>query len=213
LASTKNQLDSVSWQKKQILQQIDNTLIKAPFSWVITSRNIEIGQMVSPWTPVFSISNENSKIVKLELNSDNIKQIKLWQEVIISKSWKETKWNISLISPSSDPITKLYKVEISFDYTKFDKLFFGDYVDVFIKKESDNQNLIVIPFTALITSSTWDFSVYKVWSGWVVSLQNIKIWDSNSHEVVVTDWLKVWDKIVVEWTLNLTEGDIVDSNF
>jgi hypothetical protein len=79
-----------------------------------------------------------------------------------------------------------------------------------MKKETGTDaNLIVIPFTALITSSTWDFSVYKVWSGSVLSSQNIKIWASNSHEVVVTDWLKVWDKIVVEGTLNLSEGDVV----
>lgn len=210
LASTKNQLDSASGQKNSIAQQIDNTLVKAPFSWVITAKNIEVGQMLWAWNPAFSISNENSQIVKLDLNSDNIKQVKFWQEVIISKSGNEIKWNINLVSAQADSITKMYKVEVSFDYTKLQNIVLWDYVDVFIKKEaSSDKNTIVIPFTSLITSSTWDFSVYKVWSGNVLSSQNIKIWESNSHEVVVTSWLKVWDKIVTEWTLNLSEGDVV----
>lgn len=210
LASTKNQLDSSAWQKNQLLQQIDNTLIKAPFSGVITAKNIEIGQMLWAGTPAFSISNENSQIVKLDLNSDNIKFVKLGQEVIISKSGKEIKWNVSLVSASADSVTRMYKVEVSFDFTKFPDVVLGDYVDVFMKKEtSGDKNLIVIPFTALITSSTWDFSVYKVWSGSLISITKIKIWDSNSHELVVTSWLKVWDKIVTEWTLNLSEGDTV----
>lgn len=210
LASTKNQLDSASGQKNSIAQQIDNTLIKAPFSGVITAKNIEIGQMLQSGTPAFSISNENSKIVKLDLNSDNIKFVNIGQEVIISKSWKEIKGNISLASASADTTTRMYKSEISFDFTKFQDVVLGDYVDVFIKKETRvDKNLIVIPFTALIISSTWDFSVYKVWSGSTLSSQNIKIWASNSHEVVVTSWLKVWDKIVTEWTLNLSEGDLV----
>jgi hypothetical protein len=42
--------------------------------------------MLGAGTPAFSISNENSQIVKLDLNSDNIKQVKLGEEVIISKS-------------------------------------------------------------------------------------------------------------------------------
>lgn len=210
LASTKNQLDRASGQRNQVLQQIDNTLIKAPFSWIITAKNIEIGQMVQAGTPTFSMSNDNSKIVKLDLNSDNIKFVKLWQEVIISKSGKEVKGSVSLVSASADTTTRMYKVEVSFDTTKFENVVLGDYVDVFIKKEVwVDKNLIVIPFTALITSSTWDFSVYTIWSGWVLKSTKIKIWESNSHEVVVSSWLKVWDKIVTEGTLNLSEGDTV----
>ncbi|MDD5213091.1 MAG: efflux RND transporter periplasmic adaptor subunit [Candidatus Gracilibacteria bacterium] len=210
LASTKNQLDSSAGQKNQVLQQIDNTLIKAPFSGVITAKNIEIGQMLGAGTPAFSISNENSQIVKLDLNSDNIKFVKIGQEVIISKSGKEIKGNISLVSASADSVTRMYKVEVSFDFTKFSGVVLGDYVDVFMKKETGTDaNLIVIPFTALITSSTGDFSVYKIGSGSVLSSQNIKIGASNSHEVVVTDGLKVGDKIVTEGTLNLSEGDTV----
>jgi hypothetical protein len=49
----------------------------------------------------------------------------------------------------------MYKVEVSFDFTKFERVVLGDYVDVFMKKETGTDaNLIVIPFTALITSST-----------------------------------------------------------
>ncbi|MDD4151138.1 MAG: efflux RND transporter periplasmic adaptor subunit [Candidatus Gracilibacteria bacterium] len=210
LASTKNQLDSVSGQKNQLLQQIDNTIIKAPFSGVITSKNIEIGQMVSAGTPCFSISNENSKIVKLDLNSDNIKEVKFGQKVIISKSGQEVDGNISLISSSADTTTKMYKVEISFDFSKFNNIVLGDYVDVFMKKQNSlNNNVIVIPFTSLITSSTGDFSVYLVGTGGILSTKNIKIGDSNSHEVIVTDGLKVGDKIVTEGTLNLSEGDTI----
>lgn len=211
LAWVKSQLDSATGQKNSLLQQLDNTSIKAPYSWVITAKNIEVWTLVNPGTPVFSISNEKSKIVKLDLNSDNIKFIKIWQEVLISKSWLEASWSVSLVSSSADSITKMYKIEVTFDNSKLDNVVLWDYTDVYLKKQSqDNKKFIIIPFTSLITSSSWDFSVFIVWSWSVIIAKNIKIWDSNSHEIVVTDWLKVWDKIVTEWTLNLSEGDVIE---
>ncbi len=210
LAGVKSQLDGVTGQKNSLLQQLDNSTIKAPYDGIITSKNIEVWTLVNPGTPVFAISKNQSKIIKTEVNSDNIKFLKIWQEVMISKNWFTSTGVITLVSSSADMMTKMYNIEMkSNNINVSDKLVLGDYVDVYIKKISIENNKLIIPFTSLITGNTWDFYVYLVGSGNVLKTQMIQIGESNSHEVVVTNGLKVWDKIVISGTLNLSEWDII----
>lgn len=212
LAWVKSQLDNATGQKNSILQQVDNTLIKAPFDWVITSKSIEVWALVNPGTPTFGISMDNTKIIKIDLTWDNVKDISLWNEVTVSKNGLTWTWVITLIWVSADNNTKLYPVEIKISSNDFSsQVILWDFVDVYVKKVANNaKSQIVIPFTSLITWNSWDFYVYLVWSWNVLKSQMIKLWDSNSHEFVVTDWLKVWDKIVTSWTLNLSEGDTIE---
>lgn len=58
-------------------QQLVNTLIKAPFDWIITQKNINIWQSVSNSTEAFSISNSNKKIIKLDVTWENLQYFKL----------------------------------------------------------------------------------------------------------------------------------------
>ncbi|MDD5770487.1 MAG: efflux RND transporter periplasmic adaptor subunit [Candidatus Gracilibacteria bacterium] len=212
LAGVKSQLAGVSGQKNSLLQQVDNTIIKAPFDGIITSKNIEVGTLVNPGTPVFAISKNGTKIVKSDLNSDNIKFIKVGQEVLISKNGLSSTGTISLVSASADNITKMYNVEVKIlnnDFSK--KMVLGDYVDVYLKKDLGNlNNQIIIPFSSLITGSSGEFYVYLVGSGNILKSQIIKIGETNSNELVVEDGLKVGDKIVTSGTLNLSEGDIIE---
>lgn len=212
LASVKSQLDGVTGQKNSLLQQLDNTSIKAPYSWIITSKTIEVWTLVNPGTPVFAISKNQSKIIKTEVNSDNIKFLKISQEVVISKNWLTSTWTITLVAGSADMMTKMYNVEIKMnDINTSNQFVLWDYVDVYIKKvSSEDNNKLIIPFTSLITGNSGDFYVYLVGSGNILKTQMIKIGESNSHEVVVVDWLNIWDKIVVSGTLNLSEWDSIE---
>ncbi len=211
LAWIKTQLDWVKWQKNALLQQIENSFIKAPYSGVITWKNIEIWTLVNPGTPVFALSKENTKIVKMDLNGDNIKFVHVGKEVIVSKNGTTCSGVINLVSSSADNLTKMYNIEIKLTQTFFSSVVLWDYVDVYVNKISpESKQYIVIPFTALIPWSTWDFYVYLVGSWEVLKTQMIKIGESNSHEVVVTDWLTVWDTIVTSGTLNLSEWDTIE---
>lgn len=211
LISTKSQLDSINWQKDLVSQQLSNSIIKAPFSWVLTVKNVEVWTLVSPWMQAFSIANDNDKIVKIDINAENIKYLSVWKEVILDKDWKSFSWVISAVWVSADPMTKLYKVEVEFnDSLMTDKLVLGDYVDVFITKENTTDKFLIIPFSSLIASSNWDYSVFIVWSWSLVETRKILIWPSNSREVVITDWLSEWERVITNWSLSVDIGDKVE---
>lgn len=207
---TKTALDSSKWWKELAKIQLDNTKISAPFDWIILSRNIEKWSLVNIWTPTFTIWSETWKKVKLELNSDNIKDVSIWQEAII-KSWEKTyTWIISLISPQADATSRLFKTEVSFLKEPKDiKLW--DFVDVFISIVKWKDNVIQVPFSSIISQWQWEYSVFIVnWEK--AKLRKVKLWDQNSTAVEIIEWLSEWDRLISKWTLNISDWDYVKEN-
>lgn len=209
LVQLKTQIDGSSWQKNSYSQQIENSLIKAPYDWVVIARNIEIGSSIWQGTIAFTIATSTQKIVKLEVNVENVKYLKIWDNVTIKKGDLETQWVVALVwawvSTSS-----MYPVEINFNSESFaNSAVLWDFVDVLISKELWNEN-IIMPFSALIVNSNWTHSVFVVDSWNLVVKKNVEIWASNSSEIIVKSGLEVWDRIVVSWALNIWEGDKVE---
>lgn len=211
LAGVKSQLDSATWQKNSLNQQLDNAYIKAPFSWVITSKNIEIGSSVSPASQVFWIANFVNKVVKIDVNSENIKYLQLGTQVQIEKNGKIGTWQISLLSSSADINTKMFKVEITLNPGELhDYLVLWDFVDVFIQKELGEETFLIIPFSALLVWWNNTYSVYIVGSGSLVEERKVEIWQSNSQEVIIKSGLKANERVIIQGALNISIGDKVE---
>lgn len=210
LASTKSQLDSASWQKNSLNQQLENAFIKAPFDWTITAKNVEVWSSVSQSTQSFKIANSKEKIIKIDVTAENIKYLKIWDEVKLWKNDKTATWTISVVWAAADDTTKMFKVEVNFSNEEFKNyVVLWDFVDVYIKKNIWEEK-IVVPFSSLIVWSNDTYNVYVVWSWSLVEEKKVVIWESNSSEVVVNSWLKEWDKIIVSWALNISIWDKVE---
>ncbi len=210
LSSIKSQLDNASGQKNSSYQALENALIKAPYDWKITSKNISIWQSVSPQMSVFSISNSSKKIIKIDISWDNAKYLTVWQEVELSKNNNYSTWVITALSTSINEKTNMYPMEISISNIDFENnLLVWDFVDVSLTKVVWNEKQIIIPFSSLIV---WQdsYNVFVVWEKNIVTEKQITIWDSNSQEVEVKSWLAIWEKIVVSGALNLASWDLVE---
>lgn len=210
LSSIKSQLDNASGQKNSSYQALENALIKAPYDWKITSKNISVWQSVSPQMIAFSISNSNKKIIKIDISWDNAKYLSVWQEVELSKDNNYSTWVITALSTSINEKTNMYPLEISISSIDFENnLLVGDFVDVGLTKIIWNEKQIIIPFSSLIV---WQdsYNVFVVWKDNKAIEKIITIWDSNSQEVEVKSWLAIWEKIVVSGALNLASWDLVE---
>lgn len=205
----KSQIDNAKWWKDLAWIGLNNTSIVAPFNWIITARNIEVGTMVNPWTPAFMIW-DNSKIkIKLDVNSDNITYLKLNQEAYISK-WDNTfTWTISLLSPAADPVTKMFKAEINIA-SRPDFINLWDFVDVNILKEKTTEKILMVPFSSVISLGQWEFNIFVINSKWIAQSRRVKIWMQNAKDVEIISWLKEWEKVIISWALNIQDWDLVN---
>nr|MDD3720486.1 efflux RND transporter periplasmic adaptor subunit [Candidatus Gracilibacteria bacterium] len=211
LLSTKTQLDSITGQKDLVEQQLSNSIIKAPFDGIITVKNVEVGTLVSPGMQAFGIANNVIKIVKIDVNAENIKYLSLGKEVMLDKNGEIFSGSISALALAADPNTKLYKVEVRFsNEMKASDLVLGDFIDVYVTKENTTDKFLIIPFSSLIAHSNGDYSVYVMGSGSLVESRKIQIGSSNSHEVVVTDGLIEGDRVIIGGSLSVEIGDKVE---
>lgn len=212
LAWVKSQLDSATGQKNSLNQQVENAYIKAPFDGIIVSKNVEIWQAISQSFTAFKIANSKEKIIKLDVNAENIKYLKVWDEVKIEKNDYTATWVLSVVWASADENTKMFKVEVSFSDEEFKNfVVLWDYVNIYFKKSAWEQK-IVIPFSALLVWSNNSYSVYLVWSWSLIVDKKVEIWESNSSEVVINSWLNEGDRVVVSWALDISVWDKVEEN-
>ncbi len=211
LAWIKSQLDSANWQKNSLTQQLENASIRAPFDGIIVGKNIEIGWSVSWWMTAFSISNSSEKIIKIDVNSENIKYLQVWKEVKIDKNGKTWTWIVTVLWAASNESTKMFPVEVRLSSLDLDNyLVLGDFVDVFIEKQLWDEMFIVLPFSALLVWWNNTYSVYLVASWGIVQERKVEIWQSNSKEVIIKNWLNENERVIIQWALDVSIGDNIE---
>lgn len=210
----KAQIDSAKWWKDLAGVWLSNTSIVAPFTWIITSKNIEVWSSVWPQNTVFQISNDDTLKVKLDVNSDNMTFFHQNDSIEIKKDNNSFSWIVISVSPSPDSLTRLYKIEILIS-SKTDNLNIWDYADVYLKKETkdlvwDNKKTIIIPLSSFIAFWEWKYWVFTILPDNTVKLNYVTLGRKNSSQVEILNWLNEWDKYVKEWALNLSEWDSVN---
>lgn len=211
ITGTKTQTDAAKGQKDLANIQFDNGIIKAPFDGIILSKQIELGSLVSPGAPTFTIGDDSSLIVRMDVNSDVVSTLSLGQTVQIAKGDKSYTGSISLLSPGSDATTRQFRVEAKFSDMKGIKDIFniGDFADVHFQKKRSDAKSITVPFSALISGTQGDFIIYTVAEGNIARARTVKIGAQNGSSVEILSGLAEGDRVVTEGALILQEGDKV----
>ena len=116
LANLESQLASYKSQLKEINLDIENTIIKAPFSGIITDKNIEVSDYVTPGNVLLTIVNLNPIKVQGYLSEYDINKVQLNTKAIIeiSNGLKKT-GKITFISPSAETSTRTFEITIEAD--------------------------------------------------------------------------------------------------
>ncbi|MCB9807174.1 HlyD family secretion protein [Candidatus Peribacteria bacterium] len=126
--------------------------ITAPFTGVIIAKNIDIGELATPGTHLFTIGDTSRKIIKTEVSVEQQKYLSVGDDVSLYFRDQKFIGKIASLSAGPDPQTHLYKVEISLP-SIHPIVDLGDIVDVVLTgaphSTSDESGTIVLPFSAL----------------------------------------------------------------
>lgn len=92
-----------------------DTTIIAPVSGIVSTRNVEIGQVVTPNQPLMEIIDPNQLEFVANIPNEAQSQIQVGQEIIFQISNHENQFvgQISRVSPQIDPITRQLLVFIA----------------------------------------------------------------------------------------------------
>ncbi len=196
--------------------------VTAPFSGVIIARNFEIGSLVSPGANIFTLGDSARLVIKTDVSVEQRTYLAEGQDIPLIFDGKTFYGTLSSLSAGPDPVTHLYRVEITLTLLH-PQLTLWDIIDVVLPGAPLSQNPedteIVIPYTALRNLGQETYAVYvmtiedeKKQTG-TLHERIIKIGKMNETSVTIIEWLSVWERIVTIGTLGVDDGDYAQIPF
>jgi RND family efflux transporter MFP subunit len=150
---SKARLKAAKEMQNEVKSQFEYVNIIAPFSGVITSKNIQVGDMANPGIPLISIENQNNLEVLCLVPESEITKIK--EDVTVNINIKSIQQNLKgkviAISKSSKNTGSQFLVKVAFNKgnaTILSGMFAS--VSLPIKEKTTSNNTILIPLKALV---------------------------------------------------------------
>ncbi|MFQ6081808.1 MAG: efflux RND transporter periplasmic adaptor subunit [Candidatus Aminicenantia bacterium] len=187
---------------------LDISIMKAPFSGVIASKNAEVGDVINPLMGSFSPTSgvltlmDFSKIkINLNVPQSEINQIKIGQEAILrinTLPGKKFEGRVNIVNLAADPVSKTFQVQVTFDNPHL-LLKPGTFGEVSILTEIRSQT-IVLPDKAIID----DKYVFVVENGKAVK-KEVTIGIRTGQQVEISGGIEPGDLVIVEGNYGLED--------
>lgn len=193
---------------------LDVSLMKAPFSGVIASKNAEVGDVINPMMGGFSpasgvLTLMDFSRVKIEIDASHqdIVLIEKGQSALLRvTAFPERifQGKVTLVNLTADPLTKKFKVEISVDNP--DLVLRPNTFGEVTLEVSTHENVLVIPQKAVLEQKY----VFVVREDNIAERKEITLGLQNSDRIEVVQGLKEGDLVVVEGNYGLEDGAKLD---
>ncbi|MGJ8684947.1 MAG: efflux RND transporter periplasmic adaptor subunit [Nonlabens sp.] len=203
----KARLEGAQQMKNEINAQFAYTNITAPFSGVITSKNVKKGDMANPGQPLVSLESPREYDVIAMVPETEISQIKTGTQVTITiSSMNETlTGNVKEISPSAQYTGGQYLVKIALDETAV-SVRSGMFATVaFPVEKKSTVEQIVIPNTALVTQGQLS-GVYTVSESNTAILRWLRLGRITGDQVEVLSGLSANERYITTANGKLYNG-------
>ena len=199
-------------------QQLEDTIIRAPFSGIVTSKNAQPGEMISPIsagggftrTGICTIVDMESLEIEIDVNESYINRVEAKQPVEATldayPDWKIPCKVIAII-PTADRQKSTVKVRVGFD--KLDARILPEMsVKVAFREQSTTAQLanpnVTVPKSAVQQQDGRD--VVLVVQNGRAERRSVTVNSIGTDEVVVGAGVSAGEKVVVEGPAGLANG-------
>ena len=205
-----------SWQ-----QQLDDTIIRAPFAGIATSKNAQPGEMISPVsagggftrTGICTIVDMQSLEIEIDVNESYINRVEAGQPVEGTldayPDWKMPCKVIAII-PTADRQKSTVKVRVCFD--KLDPRILPDMsVKVAFREAGGSgagaSQAVTIPKAAVHQLDGRD--VVMVVHNSRAERRAVTVGGSTEQDTTITAGLTAGERVIVDWPTGLADGSTV----
>lgn len=207
--NARTEMQEARAQVEQLKVQIDRCYITAPFSGIISKRNIDPGATVAFGSPIAELLDLSVLELVITVPEEEIGNFKEGQSLnVYSNIYPDTTFSgtVTVVSASANASHKFeVKIRVNNDYRQLRAGMFGK-----ITLVQTRDSVLAIPRTALM-GSTQDPEVFVVQDS-VAQLQDIDIGQSNDRLIGVTSGLEEGDIIVTKGKINITDGTKVQGS-
>lgn len=202
------QLSQAELAYNQAKDALDNAVVVAPISGIITGNTLEPGTMVSNAQPSMNIVDINRVYVSIEVVEGLVNKLEKGQEVDLTiAAISEDPFNavIDSINPIPDPRTQLYLVKVYVENID-NEIKPGMFANVNIPLEI-KENVLSVPSEAIILQGEKNI-VYVVENGKAIE-KEVEIGLDNGVEVEIISGLKDKEKVITKGLDYVKNGEDV----
>jgi HlyD family secretion protein len=203
-------------------QQMEDTVIRAPFAGVVVAKNAQPGEMISPVsagggftrTGIGTIVDMSSLEIEIDVNEAYINRVKAGQKIIATldayPDWSIPCHVIAII-PTADRQRATVEVRVGFDALDprilpdmGAKVAFQDDEAKFSGSEAIDRSGVLIPASAMIESAGKNYVLLLV--DGVVERRAVASSGERGKEILITSGLSGGDKVIINAPTGLENG-------
>jgi len=192
---------------------LDVSIMRAPFSGVIASKNAEVGDVINPMMGgfgggaggVLTLMDYSRVKLVVAVSSEDIGRIRKGQEAVLragSFPGRDFRGSVNVVNLTADPLSKKFGVEVVIANGD-GALRPGTFGDLVFEVQS-HENALVVPQTAILENAY----VFVV-DGGKAAKKTVALGIQNTTMVEILDGLAEGDAVVVEGNFGLEEGAAV----
>jgi len=192
---------------------LDVSLMKAPFSGVVASKNAEVGDVINPMMGGFSPTSgvltlmDFSRVnVEIDLSHQDVVRIKKGQVAqlkVMAFPDRVFQGEVSLVNITADPLSKKFKVKVRIDNP--DLILRPNTFGEVTLEVSTHEDALVIPQKAVLENRY----VFLA-RGNNTERKEVTLGLQNSDKVEIVKGLKEGDMVIVEGNYGLEDGAEID---
>ena len=179
----------------QAQQELDYTVVKAPYTGVVTRRLVEIGETAQPGQGLMSGFALDNLRVSVDVPQDLVESIRQQRKASVRANGQWVEARQVTVFPIADPASNTFEVRVDLP-DAIDAVFPGMYIKVgFV---SGSQKQLVIPLSAVVVRSEV-IAVYIVDDDGRVFFRRVRLGSPAGPEyVVVLAGLKAGERIAAD---------------
>jgi RND family efflux transporter MFP subunit len=188
---------------------LDVSIMKAPFSGIIASKNAEVGDVINPMMGSFSATSgvltlaDFSRIkVQVDISSSDIPRVSKGQTAILrvpGLPGREFPGTVKIVNLAADPQTKKFGIEIAVDNP--DSLLRPGTFGEIVLEVSTRENALVVPQKAIL-----DNNYVFIAQGGKAMRKDVTLGLQNTTLVEVLSGLAEGEPVIVEGNFGLEDG-------
>ena len=192
---------------------LDVSIMEAPFSGVVASKNAEVGDVINPMMGSFSPTSgvltlmDFSRVkIRADVSGADISRIQKGQTAFLripTLPGREFQGRISVVNLAADPLTKKFGVEIAVDNPDL-ILRPGTFGEIVLEVQT-HEAALVVPQKAILDNKY----VFLAQDGKAVR-KEVTLGLQNSAMVEVTSGIAEGDLVIAEGNFGLEEGTPLD---
>ncbi|WP_394887811.1 efflux RND transporter periplasmic adaptor subunit [Clostridium butyricum] len=211
-ASIESAKASVEAQKvniEKLQNDLNNVVIKAPISGVISEKNVNVGQIINQGAVLAKINDISYVFATIQVPQEKINDIEVGKPAEVTLEDNNTVHNGTLdsIDLSGDSTLRVFNCKIKMENSK-KELLPGEYAKVNFSNTENNNKVITIPVSSL-AGSEGDYYVFINDNG-VASKVAVDIGDADENNLEITSGVKEGDEIICTNMSSLKDGCKID---